>query len=161
MLEDRSLSPVDLAVDHILDQIRLGHYSGGHRLVEGDLASELMIGRGSIREALRMLAGDGVVELIPHKGARVRRLDEHALIEIYEALSGLHWNSARICAKRAMEENVKLGVDASYKRLVQVRGAEDPLSWFLSLGNYHRELILLTGNGILKREYEQIGRAHV
>jgi len=153
-------SPQALAINHILEHIRLGHFSGGHRLIEGDLAAELDIGRGSIREALRVLAGDGVVELIPHKGAIVRRLKEGDLIEIYEALSGLHWVSARTCAKRYRDRDVRKVVSSGYKRLVKVRAAEDELSWFLALGEYHRDLNGLTSNSILMKELNSLRNVH-
>lgn len=153
-------SPVALTVNFILEKIRLGQFAGGHRLIEGDLAAELDVGRGSIREALRILAGDGVVELIPHKGASVKRLNEGDLIQIYEALTGMHWAAVRICAKRSDEQEIREGITFSYKRLAQVRIAEDHLSWFLALGEYHRETYRLSGNAILNREQDRMRNVH-
>ncbi|MFJ4347631.1 GntR family transcriptional regulator [Pseudomonas sp. NPDC089401] len=160
MVEMPSNSPVSLAVNHILEQIRLGQISGGHRLVEADLAAELDIGRSSIREALRILAGDGVIEIIPHKGAAVRRLNEADLIQIYEALSGMHWTSARICARNSANPHLRETLTAACHRLTQVRKAEDHLSWFLALGDYHRELNHLTENAILTREHDRMRNVH-
>ncbi|WP_233888014.1 GntR family transcriptional regulator [Paraburkholderia flagellata] len=153
-------SPVALAVNFLLEKIRQGEFAGGHRLVEGDLAAELDVSRGSIREALRILAGDGVVELIPHKGASVKRLNEGELIQIYEALTGMHWAAVRICAKRSDEQEIQECIGASLKRLSQVRMAEDHLSWFLALGEYHRETYRLSGNPILKREQDRMHNVH-
>ncbi|AQH01456.1 hypothetical protein A9R05_21765 [Burkholderia sp. KK1] len=160
MVEMPRNSPVALAVNFILEKIRQGQFAGGHRLIEGDLATELDVGRGSIREALRILAGDGVIELTPHKGASVKRLNEGELIQIYEALTGMHWAAVRICAKRSGEREIQDSLFASVKRLAQVRMAEDHLSWYLALGEYHRETYRLSGNPILNREQDRMHNVH-
>ncbi|AQH01458.1 hypothetical protein A9R05_21780 [Burkholderia sp. KK1] len=153
-------SPVALAVNFILEKIRLGQFAGGHRLIEGDLAAELDVGRGSVREALRILAGDGVIELVPHKGASVRRLNQGELIQIFEALTATHWEAVRICARRFEEPEIQQSISASLKRVEQVRRAEEPLSWFLVLGEYHHETYRLCGNPLLIREQQRLHHVH-
>ena len=81
--------PVGAAVDHIDRLIADGQLLPGQRLVEADLSEQLKIGRGPIREALRILAGDGVVELMPNRGARVRSFTGREMAEMIKALVGL------------------------------------------------------------------------
>lgn len=81
--------PVAVAVEQIDHLIGVGLLVAGQRLVEGDLAEQLGIGRGPIREALRILAGDGVVELMPNRGARVRTFTRRHIAEMLNALVGL------------------------------------------------------------------------
>jgi DNA-binding GntR family transcriptional regulator len=69
-----------------------GRFVPGQRLVESDLVATLSAGRGSIREALRLLAAQGVVEFELHRGARVRqysRPETLSLLQIREVLEGL------------------------------------------------------------------------
>ncbi|MFC9894747.1 GntR family transcriptional regulator [Nocardia sp. NPDC127579] len=73
----------------------------GARLVERDLAAELEVSRIPLREALRMLAAEGLVLLVPHKGALVATFspaDVRDLFDIREVLESL---AARLAAERA------------------------------------------------------------
>jgi len=83
------ISPVDLTVGRIKEGIRSGRYAPGQRLIEADLATEYGLKRGPVRDALRILAGDGVVELVPQKGARVRRLSKSDFVELAPILGGM------------------------------------------------------------------------
>ncbi|MET0985587.1 MAG: GntR family transcriptional regulator [Steroidobacteraceae bacterium] len=56
--------PVTYAVEQIAKLIGSGRYAPGERLVEADFERSFRLGRVPVREALRILAGDGVVELV-------------------------------------------------------------------------------------------------
>ena len=64
-------SNVDVAVEALRDAILDGRLKPGERLKEVPLAEQLGISRGPIREALRLLERDGLIELIPNRGAVV------------------------------------------------------------------------------------------
>jgi DNA-binding GntR family transcriptional regulator len=81
--------PVAIVVEHIDKLLGSGRLVAGQRLVESDLAQELGVGRGPIREALRILAGDGVVELMPNRGARIRSFTNQQSAEMLRALVAL------------------------------------------------------------------------
>ncbi|MDB5971516.1 MAG: GntR family transcriptional regulator [Hydrocarboniphaga sp.] len=88
----RKLRTTDLvtsAVDYIDRLIGSGQLAPGQRLIESDLISELGVGRMPIREALRILAGDGIVELIPNRGARIRTISPRQVAEMLKVLVGL------------------------------------------------------------------------
>lgn len=76
-------------IQHIDTLLETGRLVAGQRLVESDLAAELGLGRGPIREALRILAGDGIVELTRNRGARVRSFSSRQIIEMLQALAAL------------------------------------------------------------------------
>ena len=154
------MSDVEKAVSLILERIKSGEFSGGQRLIEADLISDFGINRGPVREALRILAGDGVVELVPNKGARVRRLEERDLIEIYEVLIGLHWVSVRICADRAREKDVRATIEKAYETLHLGWLSRDESTWFIALGQFHTEIFHATGNELLVREYNRLRHVH-
>ncbi|HEY0249224.1 MAG TPA: GntR family transcriptional regulator [Gryllotalpicola sp.] len=65
------------------DAIVSGSLAGGTRLVQAELAEQLGVSITPIREALRDLAGEGLVIVDPHKGSRVRTLDLDDVRELY------------------------------------------------------------------------------
>lgn len=74
------------------EDIISGHLAPGTTLGEERLASELKVSRTPLREALRQLSGEGFVEYIPHKGARVMQLTPELVREVFlirEALEGI------------------------------------------------------------------------
>ena len=65
-------------------QILDSHYSPGSLLSEGQLAADLDISRTPIREALRQLATNGLVEILPKRGVLVTRLTLQDVVEVYQ-----------------------------------------------------------------------------
>jgi DNA-binding GntR family transcriptional regulator len=61
-----------------------GHYHPGQTLIEESVATELGTSRTPVREAIRELSREGLVELIPNKGAQVRILSAQDLLEIFD-----------------------------------------------------------------------------
>lgn len=95
------ISTVDFVVEEIRKGIRERRYAPGQRLIEADLVERLGVGRGSVRDALRRLAGDGIVSIEHQKGAVVRfltRAEFISLIQVREVLEGL---AARLAAGNA------------------------------------------------------------
>lgn len=89
-------------VDYVVSQIRSGildgRYVAGQRLITRDLTEDLGISRGPIREALRRLAAEGMVELVPNRSPVVRHLtikQVSNLFQIRETLEGLAARLAR------------------------------------------------------------------
>lgn len=61
-----------------------GSYPDGFRLIEADLAKQFGVSRTPVREILRELEKDGMVRILPHRGALVKSLTEDDVEEIYE-----------------------------------------------------------------------------
>jgi DNA-binding GntR family transcriptional regulator len=70
--------------DTLREAIVSGALAGGTRLIQAELAAQLNVSNTPIREALRDLAGEGLVEFDPHRGSRVRLLQLDEAREIYE-----------------------------------------------------------------------------
>ena len=88
--------PVNRAVHEIQERIRTGQYVPGQRLIEPDLVKEFGVKRGSVREALRILAGDGVITLVAQKGAHVRKLDSVELVEVIQLINAVFVVACRL-----------------------------------------------------------------
>ena len=88
---------VDYVLRHVRDGIFQGQYAPGQRLIEADLTRELGISRGPLREALHRLAADKLLEIVPNRGAIVRRLTMREMRELFSiriALESLAVNEA-------------------------------------------------------------------
>lgn len=95
---------VPLSSAQIAEQIKLGIQSGrfapGQRLIEADLMNEFGVKRGPVREALRVLSGDGIVEHVPQKGVRVRKLEREDFFQLMPVLAGLLRTAIRLAAPK-------------------------------------------------------------
>ena len=90
----------EAVINHVRDAIISGAYAPGSPLPEGALASELGTSRGTIREALRALADDGLVDLFPHRRALVSSISLAKAQEIYEVRGILEPYAVRLGVER-------------------------------------------------------------
>jgi len=89
-------------VAHIVEKLRhdiLEHkFAPGSRLVENDLTHRFHVSRGPVREALRRLAAEGLIEHLPNRGALVRKLSRNEIRELFEIRIELEALAARLAA---------------------------------------------------------------
>lgn len=90
----------DIACGLIRDRIMTGELAPGSRLNEVALAEEMQISRPPVREALRILSGEGLVEFVPGRGAIVTDLNLAAFVEVAEIRMALEVAAARLAAER-------------------------------------------------------------
>jgi len=98
---------MDQALKEIRDAIRSGKLKPGERLIEMQLAEEMQISRFPIREALRYLEKEGLVETEPFKGTRVARFTEKDMEELYSLRSSLEELAVRILIENLDEKKIK------------------------------------------------------
>lgn len=101
--------------DKIRSDILNGKYKRGEELVESSIGKELGISRTPVREAIRQLELEGLVQLVPNKGAFVTGISKKDVRDIYLIRARLEGLAARMAAKNitpelldAMEETVVL-----------------------------------------------------
>ncbi len=95
----------------VYEQIRTsilnGELSNAERLVEEDLALSLGISRTPVREALRRLAAEGLVDVSPNRGARVAEWDDHDLREIFDLRSILEAHAVELATPIASASEIE------------------------------------------------------
>jgi DNA-binding GntR family transcriptional regulator len=97
----------ELTLDKLRGAIVQGYFRPGARLVERTLCDELGVSRTVVREVLRHLETEGLVEIVARQGPVVARLDPDQVGEIYELRALLEANAARACAENATPEVVQ------------------------------------------------------
>lgn len=95
------------AYHRLLDEIREGKLLPGDRLRETELADRLGVSRTPVREAIRQLEADGLVEHVPRLGASVRKLDYPEVMELYEMRAVLEGTAARMAARAASDIEIE------------------------------------------------------
>jgi DNA-binding GntR family transcriptional regulator len=90
----------DQAERALRDQILHGAFAPGSRLNEVEIATDLGVSRGPVREAMQRLARDGLVVLQPHRGAFVRRLTLAEVSNLFEVRITLESKVAALAAER-------------------------------------------------------------
>jgi DNA-binding GntR family transcriptional regulator len=88
--------------DHLVE----GNIPDGHRIPERQLCEMLGISRTPLREALKVLAAEGLVDLLPNRGARVRPLSEQDLAELFDIMGGLEGLAGRLACENITDEEV-------------------------------------------------------
>ena len=88
--------------DHIVE----GNLADGSRIPERRLCEMLGISRTPLREALKVLAAEGLVELLPNRGARVRQLSERDLAELFDIMGGLEGLAGRLACENITDVEI-------------------------------------------------------
>lgn len=96
----------EMALERMRHAILNFTYRPGDRLVERVLCERLGVSRTVVREVLRYLEAEGLVEVVPNHGPAVARPDPREAAEIYEIRALLEAEAARACARRASPEHV-------------------------------------------------------
>ncbi len=90
---------VDRLVKDLRDGILMSRYAPGQRLIEADLTRDFGVSRGPLREAFRRLCAEGLVQIVPNRGALVRRLSRTETIELFQIRTALEALAVRLAAQ--------------------------------------------------------------
>jgi DNA-binding GntR family transcriptional regulator len=114
-------SPRDLQLRHgsrsehvyrrLRDAIQEGEFKSGHRVMEIEVAEWLKVSRTPVRDAIRRLEAEGLLEHEPRNGLVVARLDRQAVMELYVMRETLEGTAARLCARHASDMEIQDLVD--------------------------------------------------
>src|SRR5712672_3409475 len=88
------------------DYIVEGNIPDGGRIPERQLSEMFGISRTPLREALKVLASEGLVDLLPNRGARVRQLSEHDLAELFDVMGGLEALAGRLACENITDAGI-------------------------------------------------------
>ncbi|MDP9900931.1 GntR family transcriptional regulator [Variovorax ginsengisoli] len=153
-------STPDRVADAISKGILMRRYTVGQRLIEADLTRDLGVSRSTVREALRILASSGVVDLTPHRGAVIRSLtreDASSLLGVLEVLSGL---AARLAAAHIGIGDNAHRFEAAARALINAK-TPDALDRVLDeRANYYKVMFEIAASSELERVLPQ-ARAHL
>ncbi|MBT2450802.1 GntR family transcriptional regulator [Streptomyces sp. ISL-43] len=147
-------SPIPSRTQFVLEAIKhdilTGVLSPGQALVETELAAHFGVSKTPVREALKTLAGSGLVVVSQYKGVTVRMVDADMAREVYDVRLLLEPEAVR----RTVAARAPL--DAAREALRRAAGAEDPAERSLANREFHRALYLPCGNPLLGRMLDEV-----
>lgn len=137
---------VDSAYERIRRRILDNEWLPGHSALEHQVADELGMSRTPVREALKRLENEGLVEVIPRHGVRVLPVSATDMQEIYLILTALECTAAELlAARRPSAKELAPLVDAT-KAMDAALRAEDLNAWAAADERFHQNLVDLAGN---------------
>jgi DNA-binding GntR family transcriptional regulator len=143
---------VESVAEAIRDSILAGRFAPGERLVEAELARELHVSRGPIREALALLAKDGIVVNVPRRGKFVQGFTPRLIDELYSLRRLLEPHAAAlVIAKLDLEGERQL--EAAVGELAAAVAADDAQLVARRDVAFHDLLYELAGHELLQRAW--------
>ena len=142
----------------IRERISSGSLPRGARVHQEDLAEELGVSRTPVREALRRLAAEGLVEMRTNRGARVADVDQVGMRGSYEARTVIEPGAARLAAGRRLAEplaRMRAAVAAQRRSLRNVQRS------FEANREFHLALAEASGNEFLVQFAERLWVARI
>jgi DNA-binding GntR family transcriptional regulator len=140
------------AADALRERILAGLFAPGERLYEAEIARQLGISRGPVREALAKLREEALVRDEPRRGWFVSELTANDIREIYELRSAIEARAARLIIQRD-GEGAFAELDAQLERLREAAAADDRERFAQLDFEFHEELTRLSGNSRLHRVF--------
>jgi DNA-binding GntR family transcriptional regulator len=141
------------AVEVLREMVIAGELVPGERLNEVELAAALGISRGPLREAIQRLNSEGLVSMIPNRGAFVRTFSTDELAGLYEVRIALETHALRLAADANAE-----GIAQLQKMLVDTGAALDEHPTYPRDLDFHKSVVELTGNPILLEAVIEVHR---
>lgn len=132
----------------IENDIVTGRFAPGERLDEVTLANRFCVSRTPIREALAQLASSGLIEIRPHRGAFVRRLDVMELVEMFEVMSELEATCGRLAAQRLTSED-RAALIETHEACRRAAEAEDGDAYYAANQAFHEAIYRSAHNSYL------------
>ena len=110
---DEFLPLRDVVFNTLRQAILRGELKPGERLMEIQLANKLGVSRTPIREAIRKLELEGLVLMIPRKGAEVAEITEKNMLDVLEVRRALEELAVKLACERITEEEIQELMDAA------------------------------------------------
>lgn len=141
--------------ERLRDMIIEGQLSPGTRINEGPLGKALGVSRTPMREAIKFIASEGLIELIPGRGAVIKALTQRDVREMLEVLCGLETQAARIGCRVATPGQIA-AIALLHGQMMQCYDRRDRLEYYKTNQAIHTGIVQLAGNNFLAAQHGAI-----
>lgn len=138
----------DQILTRLRDMIIEGHLPPGSRINEGLVGARLGVSRTPLREAIKFLASEGLVELVPSRGAIVKTFSAKEVLDMIEVLRTLETFAGLRACELASDEGIA-GIRALHDEMLACYRRGDRLSYFKLNQAIHSGIVALVGNAAL------------
>jgi DNA-binding GntR family transcriptional regulator len=143
------------AVARIRDMITEGRLEPGTKVSEKDLCALFGISRTPLREALKVLATEGLIVLLPHRGARVARLTGKDMADLFQVMGALEGLAGELACARITDEAIT-EIRALHHEMLAHYTRGDRSAYFTANQAIHEGIVAAADNSVLTAMYESM-----
>ena len=129
-----------------------GAIEPGMKLNERELAEQLRVSRTPLREAIKMLAAEGLVELLPNRGAVATQLSAQDIVDTFEVIAGLEGQSGELAAQRISAQALS-EIRALHYEMLAAHTRRDLPTYYRLNAKIHDQINAAAGNPVLTHTY--------
>lgn len=137
----------------IRESILSGALRPGQQLVQAEIAAQMNISRAPVREALRQLEQEGLIESIPYRGTFVSRVTRRDILELYSLRGALESMAARLIITSCHDRDVA-NLEAIVARMMEAAEAGDLQALNIADVEFHTQLCVLSNHRHLIRSWQ-------
>ena len=132
-----------------------GHIAPGTKLNERELSEVLKVSRTPLREAIKMLAAEGLVELLPNRGAVAAQLSEQDISDTFEVIAGLEGQAGELAAQRIGEDELA-EIRALHYEMLAAFTRRDLPTYYRINAQIHTRINSAAGNRVLTQTWATV-----
>lgn len=132
-----------------------GQIAAGAKLNERELAARLQVSRTPLREAIKQLAAEGLVELLPNRGAVAPLLTEADVQASFEVMAALEGLSGELAAQRIDGAGLR-AIEALHYEMLAAYTRRDLSAYYRLNAQIHAAINAAARNPVLARSYSQV-----
>lgn len=155
IIEISRLALHDQVASRLRTMLVEGRIAPGAKLNERELCAQLQVSRTPLREAIKLLAAEGLVDLLPNRGAIAVKLTEADVLNTFEVLAMLEGMSGELAAKRITEEELA-EVRALHYEMMACHARRDLSGYYRLNARIHTAINEAAGNPVLAQTYRSI-----
>jgi DNA-binding GntR family transcriptional regulator len=145
----------DEVVSRVRDMIVEGRLTAGLRVHEGKLCEQLGVSRTPLREALKVLATEGLVDLLPNRGAVVRAVTPKDTRDMLRVLGRLEALAGELTCREASDAAIA-EVKAMHDQMLRHFASQDIMEYFKLNQAIHSAIVHMAGNATLQAVHETL-----
>jgi DNA-binding GntR family transcriptional regulator len=143
--------------ERIRDMIAQGTLAPGSRVPEKQLCEQFGVSRTPLREALKVLAYEGFVELLPNRGARVVKLTKAALKNTFEVMQNLEALAGELAGERITEAELA-NIEALHNQMLAHYKSGNMPEYLLANQQIHEAIVVASQNDVLIDVYKNLNQ---
>ena len=147
----------DTVVEHLRNLIVEGLLAPGTKLNERELCERFGISRTPLREAMKVLSVEGLVDILPNRGATVSRMSETEIWETFELMSGLEALSGELACERISTVELA-GIKAQHYAMLAAKAQHDLPGYYSRNQAIHDQINAAARNSVLRQTYLTLNR---
>ena len=141
--------------EQLEQEIVTGVFAPGDRLDEVRLAERYKVSRTPIREAFQHLAAEGLIDLLPRRGAFVRTRSVTEIVEMFEVMGELEGMCGRLAARRILAD-AAARLEAAMVECETMVERGDTDAYYYANEDFHQTIYDASGNTFLARQARQL-----